>query len=877
MLPLLLALTLSGQPVLLHDEPGAATDSETFLEVDTGADPNVLVVENDFWGTELFNVTVGNMRSLIVDLCPGPCGSNPEQLTRVGTRLVFLATDIGEEFPNQLWATDGTVGGTIKLTDGVDNTRTLVARLIPLGDQLLFMKGGDVWLSDGTRAGTAPAPWGNRRQLISASATATHRFIEVNDLPIDHCQLLVAGTDARFATALPMPNPAEHCAEPVATLGEQAVVSLTSGLWRFDATGVPIQIDSAPGARLTQVAGNLFFFRADATSLSLLRSTGEPGSTLVLSTLLTVPGVGQAGISGTRLLYSAANQAGVHHLYGSDGTVSGTEQVATLLGPAFGIMSVGPEAFVADGVADGPAEILETDGSSTGTSVLQGVFPFNFADRLGYRGGRGHSSALNLIALVVNELGAFRIRPGESPDVVYLKPANPIGSSPQPAILYGSEAFFTAGYDGPIVYRTDGTPDGSTVFTDGGLLGFVGVRMLVNAGNQVLSVSMTTGERVGLDAGSIVPQAALLTRGSALLTGDNPRILWRTDGTAAGTVALADLGPVTRFPAPLALGDGRVAVAIQQSIWFSDGTAAGTKSIAIANAAVLVELAGQTGAWVLSGATDQSTTLSYVTSGAVKDLKTWPPGQLPLILSANGDRLYALVRVGAGLELWAASPTAAEQKPATGLKSARAVSFFKSRVLVLGEMGAGEQLFEVGGDGKLTLLAPAPGATFLHGEGDSLFADIASPDLGLELHVYDEALHLFLPTGDLSKGVGSSSPSPPQKVGKHFLFSAWTPEAGREPWSWTPDPPPQHGCGCDAGPGAGALLGLVLLARLKRRAIWVDRWIASPSGGGRLRVGGSTGACALSASLVASPPQASSGLTRLPPSPSRAEPRRPRR
>src|SRR4051812_2852679 len=113
MLSLLLALTLSGQPVLLQDiEPGAATDSETFLEVDTGADPNVLVVENDFWGAELFNVTVDNQRSLIVDLCPGPCSSNPQQLTRVGTRLVFLATDLGEEYPNQLWVTDGTVEGT---------------------------------------------------------------------------------------------------------------------------------------------------------------------------------------------------------------------------------------------------------------------------------------------------------------------------------------------------------------------------------------------------------------------------------------------------------------------------------------------------------------------------------------------------------------------------------------------------------------------------------------------------------------------------------------------------------------------------------------------------------------------------------------------
>lgn len=819
MLSLLLAFTLSGSPVLLKDiEPGAATDSETFLEVDTGADPNVLVVENDFWGTELFTIFDANTRSLIVDLCPGPCSSNPEQLTRIGGKLVFLATDLGEEFPNQLWVTDGTLEGTSKLADGVDNTRTLVARLIPLGDQVLFMKGGDVWVSDGTLAGTAAAPWGNRRQLVSASSTAAHRYLEVNELPIDRCQLLVTGPDVRSATALPMPGPAEHCSESIATLGERAFLTLSSGIWRFDGTGPPVPIDPTPGFRLTAVGPHLFFFRSDPATLTLLSSTGEAASTLTLSSLPTSTGVQHLGGSGTRLLYSAANQAGVSHLYGSDGTAAGTEQIATLLGPTFGIMSVGPEAFVADGIPAGSAELLETDGSPTGTSVLQGVFPFDFADRVGYRGGRGHPNALNLIALVVNELGAFRIRPGESPDVVFLKPANPRGSSPGPALLHGGEAFFTAG-DDPGVYRTDGTPEGSTKLCDGGLIGFAGDRALVLADNQVRSVSLVTGEMLGLDAGSIFPQAARLIGTTALATGDNPRTLWTTDGTPGGTAKLAELGVVTAFPAPLELPDGRAVFATQRTLWFTDGTAPGTKSLEVPSAAALtVELVAAKGVWVLWAAADQSTALGYATADSVRQLQTWAPPQLPILFASEGDLLHFLVQTATEIELWSATPTSAEKVASTGLKSARALTSFKSRLLLLGNRGEGQSMFDVAADGQLTFLARAPGATFLHAEAGTLFADLATPASGLELNVFDERFGTFEPTADLSAGVGSSSPSPPLAVGTHFVFTAWTPEAGREPWSWTPDPTPvPHGCGCGTEGGASLLVALFLVARARIR------------------------------------------------------------
>ncbi|MBS1153793.1 MAG: hypothetical protein H6Q89_5491, partial [Myxococcaceae bacterium] len=106
----------------------------------------------------------------------------------------------------------------------------------------------------------------------------------------------------------------------------------------------------------------------------------------------------------------------------------------------------------------------------------------------------------------------------------------------------------------------------------------------------------------------------------------------------------------------------------------------------------------------------------------------------------------------------------------------------------------------------------------------TLFVDAAAPTTGLELHHFEELpQRVLIPVGDLSPGPGSSNPSPPIAFGKKFLFSAWTPEAGREPWSWEPEPPPPpptRGCGCDTGAGGTlALLFWALLACRRPRSV----------------------------------------------------------
>ena len=93
---------------------------------------------------------------MVRDLCPGACSSSP-QIHAVDDRILFSAVR-SPSAPRQLWRTDGTSQGTVRLTfapSGVDD------QLIwPTPDGLQFRvmneSGLDqLWATDGTVDGTA--------------------------------------------------------------------------------------------------------------------------------------------------------------------------------------------------------------------------------------------------------------------------------------------------------------------------------------------------------------------------------------------------------------------------------------------------------------------------------------------------------------------------------------------------------------------------------------------------------------------------------------------------------------------------------------------------------------------------------------------------
>jgi ELWxxDGT repeat protein len=98
--------------------------------------------------------------SLLGDLNPAPIGSNPELLVRLGQRVIFNAQT--EDRTSGLWATDGTAAGTRLIPHvtrlGTDFTSAVVGESlyfvgIPAG-QNPSTTPGTLWKTDGTHAGT---------------------------------------------------------------------------------------------------------------------------------------------------------------------------------------------------------------------------------------------------------------------------------------------------------------------------------------------------------------------------------------------------------------------------------------------------------------------------------------------------------------------------------------------------------------------------------------------------------------------------------------------------------------------------------------------------------------------------------------------------
>jgi ELWxxDGT repeat protein len=92
---------------------------------------------------------------LVKEIRSGTSGSDPFQLVRSGGFVFFRAEDGSLD---QLWRTDGTTGGTIKLS----STASCLDHLVDVNGTVFFSayddgcsENGELWKSDGTAGGTA--------------------------------------------------------------------------------------------------------------------------------------------------------------------------------------------------------------------------------------------------------------------------------------------------------------------------------------------------------------------------------------------------------------------------------------------------------------------------------------------------------------------------------------------------------------------------------------------------------------------------------------------------------------------------------------------------------------------------------------------------
>ncbi|MEZ5988395.1 MAG: hypothetical protein R3F30_04605 [Planctomycetota bacterium] len=240
---------------------------------------------------------------MVRDINPGPGGSNPGCLVRLGNDILFSADDgiSGTE----LWISDGTVTGTRLVMDIFPGgAGSIPINLARVGDRVYFTayttsSGNELWVTDGTTAGT--------RQIADIEAGAFGSF------------------PGGF-TAL-----GDKVAFTARTSTSGAELYVTDGT----AAGTVMVVDLEPGRNSGEpgylcVLGSKLYFSASpiATGSELYVSDGTSAGTKLVKDLN--PGImGSAPrnlcVRNGRLWFTALDTAtGKPGLWSSDGTAAGT-------------------------------------------------------------------------------------------------------------------------------------------------------------------------------------------------------------------------------------------------------------------------------------------------------------------------------------------------------------------------------------------------------------------------------------------------------------------------------------------------------------------------------------------------------------------------
>ena len=524
----------------------------------------------ELWKTD--GTAAGTVR--LTDLCPGSCDSFPRGLTVLGSSIVFAADDGTHGF--EPWITNGTAAGTRMILDAVPGLGGSTPNFFRvLGGRVIYgasdpAAGLELWTSDGTAAGT-------------------QRLVDVN------------------------PGPQGSGAAPWLALGSDVYFSADDGthgeeLWATDGT--------AAGTRLV---------------LDI-----SPGSNAGLLGLIPVPGFHFFAVLGSRLFFAATEGTNGAELWATDGTAAGTARVADIEPGADGstprdFTQLGTKLFFRARTSASGDELWATDGTGPGTALVADIFPGTnsstpfemtpFGGSIFFHADNGtHGRELWKTDGAATSM-VKDIRPGADSGLEFF-------FSYHDFTAVGSRLLFFAddGVSGNELWASDGSAAGTAqvanlnpgaLHADGGSLfggreirGVFGGRWYFTAfggpyteGHQIFTSDGTAAgtsllkrlveQRSGVALpyfGRILdphPNAALATKlifsGDDGVVGGEPAI---SDGTPAGTSILADVnaGFDTSTPNEMVTLGSRVLMSTGQpsgdrSLWATDGTPGGTAAL----------------------------------------------------------------------------------------------------------------------------------------------------------------------------------------------------------------------------------------------------------------------------------------------------------
>ena len=508
---------------------------------------------NELWRTD---GTAGGT-ALVKDIVPGPVGSEPMGLVGNGSVAYFTTADAGTGL--RLWKTDGTTASTTPIATIGSATQTPTDEAIAGGDAYYVVASSatdtkptlTLWRSDGTAAGTVALKKADavNGQIASLTPVGNRLFFEIYNRSSGDALWETDGTAA--GTAL-VKSLAVAAPRPTAGAGRDLLAPVTPAFQQVLRT-------------MAGVGGELFFGTGGTAGGGLWKTDGTPAGTVQIQSFQPVAGDVQFGYVAEfhgDAIFQFQDRPG---LFKSDGTPAGTVVIATLPReqsvPAVPAVVSGGVFYVA---SDDGSRLWKSDGTPGGTAVV-GHFAKQSISFATVVGGRLLFFAADLSSLREGLYSTDGTPAGTQvvAPVSVVSPQKRLGD----VIAVEDELFFRNSdpQSGVELWKSDGTADGTKLIRDIDISG-VGFEF-----GQTVAVGSTAYFLSPLDQQS---HAAF----------------WRSDGTDAGTVPVKSFTFTNGAAASglsdlIAVGSRLYFVAYdagkQQSVLFaSDGTATGTVALA---------------------------------------------------------------------------------------------------------------------------------------------------------------------------------------------------------------------------------------------------------------------------------------------------------
>jgi ELWxxDGT repeat protein len=750
----------------------------------------LFVMDDGIHGQELWR-TDGSAAgtALVKDIYPGPTGSGATALTELNGKVVFFADDGTNGM--ELWVSDGSSSGT-HIVANIDSAPTgsvisFSTPMLQLNGTVLFSAGATVghytlWRSDGTAAGTwqvkdVDTSSGIGLTYLPTSAViGAHLFFSGRD-PIYGDEPWVSdGTPAGTHVIGDITGDAGDSRPQYFTrAGDSVYFAATSPLfgrefWRTDLAGMHARLvsDYVPGSadvnptNLTVLGNQIFFGGYAGTPYA---SDGTVAGTQQLATLsypdyqATATGI---AVIGNRLIFEVGYLTS--SLWATDGTAAGTVELQPQLYPsglAHYVLFGGKLIFMGKlGTPYQPDAIVQTDGTPGGTSILANL-PSGFAsdasdlvafgDRLYYPDGFVNATD-------GDELWATDPVTGATQEV---KDINPGAASSSPNGLYVSNGklffFATDATHGGEPWVSDGSSSGTTPLCD------------CHPGMQTAGSSAVVIANLGSTA---------LIGG---YDGTHAR-LWVTDGTRANTKALHTFKTAPNYPSSAGVMSGVAYFTADDGIsgnelWRSDGTVAGTYLVA--------DIAP--GPYVPPPCAPRS----YCPPDPIPPPANSDPIQLGGTAIANRIFYFTANDVTHGRELWRTDGTAAgtrivvDLNPGPGDGTTLILGAIGSRVYFCGVTtsvyGASFSLWATDGTAQGTVQVSSRvncDQSAYQGNGSAVMNGILyfaanTADLDTELWRTDGTDSGTVRVIDIVPGSGGSYPQQLQVINNHLSFSAY--------------------------------------------------------------------------------------------------------